>query len=160
MNKNVIMWHGRKYFLLGEGTDNRKYYLENASFDCGWYWGIGYIESFTNNRNPELSRDIASHNHFDSVIFGQRENGFDTFKKEFPVNPFSDSEIWKICEIMKACYIARKYSDMLHIGGAHYTSNPAAETIKNEKEYKRINEIMIPKLLDELEQILTGGTEK
>lgn len=157
MNKHMFTWHGKKYFLLGQDHEGIKYYLENAHFDCNWYWGIGYIESFSNNRNPAISRDIRSHEHFDSKVFGKNKCCFDVFKELFPVNPFTDKEIWNICELMKSAYTARHYSDMLHTGGAHITTNKAKDKIRNDKEYKRINEITIPGILDELYSIMGEG---
>ena len=145
---------GKKCYLLGQDEDGTNYFLEAATWDCKWYWGGGYVETYTCNSNPVLSRDIDSHQHFDGLFFNGRENGFDTFKKFFPVNPFTDSEIWKICELMKSFYTARKYSDMLHTGGAHYTSNPASDIIKSEDEYKRINEKVIPAIMSALYTIL------
>ena len=154
--KHSFSWHGRIYYYLGQDNNGQNYYLESARFDCGWYWGIGYIESFSNNRNPAKSRDISSHEHFDSKILDRKGIGFDNFKQIFPQNPFTDSEIWKICELMKSAYIARNYSDMLYRGGAHYTNNPAKEIIQNETEYDRINKVVLPAIMDELYKILEG----
>ena len=158
MKKQIITVFGKDYYLLGADASGTKYYLQKAKFDCGWYWGGGYVETFTNNRNPEKSRDISSHQHFDSLIFNRKKNGFDNFREIFVNNPFTDKEIWTICELMKTFYIMREYSDCIYRGGAHYTSNPAKDTIKNDNEYKRINEIVIPELWEKLHSIL-GGAE-
>lgn len=159
MKKQTIVWHGRKYFLLGRDKDGTKYFLEEARFDCGWYWGIGYVETFTNNRNPALSRDISSHTHFDSLFLNRNVRSRDAFKALLPENPFTDNEVWKILELMGSAYIARNYSHMLHCGGAHYTSNPAKDIIACETEYKRINEDVIPTILAKLYEII-GEEEK
>lgn len=156
MNKQKKHAFGKDIYLLGIDTDGAKYWLESAKWDCGWYWGGGYVETYTNNSYPEKARDIKTHSHFDSLFFNRNKNGFDAFKDFFNDTPFTDNEIWKICELLKSFYIAREYSDMLNRGGAHYTSNPAAEIIKSEKEYKRINEIVIPSLMNELYKILEG----
>ncbi len=158
MQRKVFEWNGKKYFLLGRGTDRENYYLEEAHWDCGWYWGLGYVETFTNRRCPHLSRDISSHQHFDGLFFNgcRRKNGFDAFKDFFEETPFERDEIWKILELMKSAYIARTYADMLHIQGAHYTTNPAYECLANDEEYNRINQIVIPSLMKELYKILEG----
>ena len=57
-------------------------------------------------------------------------------------------------EIMRTLYTLREYSDTLHRGGSHYTSNPCKDIIKNEDEYKRINEVLIPSLLKEVYKLL------
>lgn len=148
---------GRDTYLLGQDAEGTKYWLEEAKWDCNWYWGGGYVETYTNNNYPSMSKDIISHSHFDSLFFNNaNKNGHDAFQEFFVVTPFSDKEIWTICELMKSFYIARQYSDMLYCGGAHYTSNPARETIKNESEYKRINEVVIPSIMKALYNILEG----
>lgn len=154
--KRTMYNFGKKCFYLGQDASGVNYWLEAATWDCEWYWGGGYVETYTNNNNPERARDIQSHQHFDGLFFRGRENAHDLFIKKFVVNPFSDSEVWKICELMQAFYTARHYSDMLHCGGAHYTTNPAADTIKSEDEYKRINENVIPAIMNELYKIMEG----
>lgn len=152
---------GHDCYLLGQDEFGTNYFLESAEFSCGWYWGGGYVESYTNNNNPARAKDIKSHQHFDGLFYSNpRECGFDAFKKMFVITPFTDSEIWKICELMKSFYTARNYSNMLYCGGAHYTTNPAAEIIKSESEYKRINNEVIPAIMNELYKILGGEEEK
>lgn len=153
--KHCIKWNGREYFYIGVDHNGENNYLEKHHFDCGWYWGIGYIETFTNNRCPEKSRDISSHTHFDYLFFNNRLNGFDSFNNYFIKTPFTDKEKWKIIELMKTLYTLRTYSDMLYTGGSHYTSNPV-KCIKNKSEYNRINKIVIPAVNRELYKILRG----
>lgn len=43
---------------------------------------------------------------------------------------------------------------MLHRGGANYTTNICKEIIINKNEYKRISEVVIPKLLAEVYKLL------
>ena len=160
--KRSFSWHGNKYFYIGQDANGICYYYQESTFDCDWYWGVGYIESFTNNAHPEIARDISGHTHFNYLMQEQNKKNLyhvDAFKKVFPVNPFSDKEIWKILEIVETLYTARKYSDMLHTGSAHITENPCKAIIANEKEYKRINETVIPALLNELYKIMTEETE-
>jgi hypothetical protein len=159
MKKHVITWHGKKYYYLGSDADGLKHYLEAGSFDCGWYWGFGYIEAFTNNTAPQLSRDICVHTHFDSCLLNG--GGFvDRFRELFTDTPLSTNEIWQLLELMQSFYTARKYSDMLHTGGAHITSNPAGDTIKSDTEYKRINECVIPAIMAEVYKLLDPTAEE
>lgn len=146
---------GKICYFLGQDEYGTNYFLEEATWDCDWYWGGGYVETYTNNCNPVKSKDIQSHNHFDSMFFHQNKNAYDAFKDFFKKHPFTDNEIWKICELMKSFYIAREYSDMLYRGGAHYTSNPVKAIIQSETEYKRINEEVIPTIMKALYGILT-----
>lgn len=147
---------GKDVYFLGVDKEGTHYWLEEAKWDCDWYWGGGYVENYTYDTRPAFSSDIVCHQHFDGMFFKGNKNGFDMFKEFFAYTPFTDKEIWTICEIMKAFYIARNYSDMLFCGGAHYTSNPSKDIIKSETEYKRINEIVIPDLMKNLYEILGG----
>lgn len=155
MKKFAFNKFGHKYYLLGTDKEGIKYFLEEASWDCDWYWGGGYVETFSNNRNPVCSRDIDSHRHFNYMFLTYNKNGFDMFKDFFKETPFTDNEIWKICELMKSFYVAREYSDMIYRGGAHYTKNPAKETIMDKAEYNRINKVVIPTIMTELYKILS-----
>ena len=164
--KRIFEWHGNTYYYLGTAADGTNYFYQKATFDCDWYWGIGYVESFTNNNYPWRSRDIEQHTHFDYLMDQQTHSGgacmnwFDGFKNVFHETLLTDSEIWKVCEIMKSLYTARKYSDMLFCGGSHYTTNPVSETIKNDAEYERINKVVIPSLSEKLYSILDGTADQ
>ena len=61
--KNYRMF-GKEIYLIGKDSDGIKIFLEEPSWDCGWYWGWGYLETYTNNRNIAASKDIDSHTHF------------------------------------------------------------------------------------------------
>lgn len=147
MKKRKDFAFGKSIYLLGEDINGRKYWLEESSWECGWYWGLGYVETYTNNNHPSSSRDIYTHQHFDELILKNgKAKAFDRFKLCFPKNPFSDKEIWTILEIMESLYLMQQYSDILHIGGAQISKNPCSELIKNADEYDRINKKIIPEL--------------
>ena len=155
MDKKVIKWHGKKYYLLGADREGIKYWLKEGHFDCDRYWGFGYVQTFTNNKNPASSRDIQSHSHFDTRFFNKHNNGFDEFTAFFEETTLSKDEIWRFIELMKSFYTAREYSDMISLGGSNYTQNPVKETIKCETEYKRINEVVIPAVMEEVYKLLS-----
>lgn len=154
MKKKCQKFFGKYVYLLGEDKYGIKYWMEEATWNCNWYYGGGYVETYTKNINPEYAIDINSHQHFDELFLNNSNCAFDNFKKFFTETPFSDSEIWKIVELMNSFYIAKNYSDMLHRGGTNYTSNPTKDTIKNDSEYNRINKEVIPKIMNELYKIL------
>jgi len=155
MEKIKTTAFGKKVYLIGKDKEDTFYWLEEGKFDCGWYWGFGYVETYTRNECPSLARDINSHSHFDGMFLNGKNNGYDKFKNFFAKTVLTDGEIWKLVELMKSFYIARNYSDMLHSGGAHYTTNPAAEIIKSPTEYDRINKIVIPAIIEEVYKLLT-----
>lgn len=148
LKKKSFMWNGKKYYLLGI-LDGEEIYLEQGHFDCGWYWGVGYVETFTNRKNPRRSKDISSHRHFDKLF--KTYDMFMTLE-----SPLSDKEKWTVYELMKSIYTARKYSDMLYGGNSGITTNPCKDIIKGGEEYQRINDIVIPSILKVLYGILEG----
>lgn len=155
MDKKVFAWHDKKYYLLGQNSDGERYYLEQGHFDCGWYWGLGYIKTFPNNKNPHLSKDITQHTHFDYLFFKDRaRNGYDKFKDFFVETPLSDNEIWTLVELMESAYTCRTYSDMIHSGSSNYSANPCRYIIPNNTEYNRINTEVIPAILKEVYKLL------
>ena len=147
---------GKDIYLLGKDSDGTTYWLEAARWESDWYWGGGYIKTYTNNRHPEKAKHIRSHQHFDGLFFNKYVSAYTLFKDLFSKTPFTDSEIWKLLELMKAFYIAEEYSSMIHIGGANYTTNPAKEAIQDTAEYERINKKMIPAIMDEIYKIMEG----
>lgn len=156
MKKKVDHAFGKDIYFLGKDSEGTNYWLEAASWDCGWYWGFGYVETYTNNNNPSKSRDIKSHSHFDSML---GKNWRDEFSTVITHTPLSDHEVWKLRELMKSFYVAREYSDFLHIGGAHYTNNPCKDIIKNDEEYTRINTIVIPEICNKVYELLSPSDE-
>ena len=62
--KKTYFMFGKNVYLIGVDLNDEKVFLEAPSWDCGWYWGFGYLERYTNNRNILGSKDISSHNHF------------------------------------------------------------------------------------------------
>lgn len=152
MKKQTIEKFGKKYYLLGtRKEDNKKVWLEQASFDCDWYWGIGYIEVF--NRTYT---DIDEHTHFDSLFL--ETNVYNSFKDYFNETTLNDNEIWQLLELMHTIYRLRKYSDTIYQNGSHITSNNIENKIFSEdiykKMYNKINNEDIPKLLKEVYNLL------
>ena len=84
MKKQTTVAFNKKIYLLGADAEGTKYWLEAPSWDCGWYYGFGYVETYTNNNYPNRSRDINSHQHFDGLFLNNpKVNAFDAFKEFF-----------------------------------------------------------------------------
>lgn len=148
MQKKKIEVFGVHY-LLGIDSIGIKHYVKAPSWDCGWYWGFGYIRTFTNNRAPEMSRDIDSHYHWESFKdYPQPNHLIET--------PFTQNEWWKLRELAKTIYTLRETAEVLGRGGSHITTNPLRELLTDETMVKRINEELIPKLWEEMRKILEG----
>lgn len=166
MEKRIENFKNKRYFLLGT-TNEIKYdynegnhiWLEEASWDCGWYWGIGYVETFTNDKYPNLSNDISSHHHFDSLfLFDKKEDGVSKFKKLMKETTLSNAELWQFIDYMHSMYIARKWSDICYRGKSNYAAklpDDIKKLTKSNSEYSRINKIVIPNLLEKVYDLLT-----
>ncbi len=152
ISKKTINKFGEHY-LLGVDARGVKHYLKKPSFDCGWYWGFGYIHTFINNNKPELSRDISEHYHFNS--FEKNTNMFDGIQNAFVSFVLDNKDLWTLCELMKTAYTLGNYADTLYTGGAHYTTNPCKDIIKNDDEYNRINNVVLPAIFDQVKKLLT-----
>lgn len=131
-----------KNIYIGD-NNGEKIYLSAPSWDCGWYWGFGY-----------LGNDDC-HYHVDGLNKGKNQNLFDAFKEHFGKSLIiRDSRLWTICELFKTFYLLKEAAEVLGRGGSHYTTNPCADIIKNVDEVKRINEVVLPHIFEEIYKIL------
>lgn len=103
---------GKDIYFLGTDEDGEKYWLEEPSWDCGWYWGFGYIETYTKRGD-----DIQSHQHADNFY----SKWCETILKS---KSFSDDEKWALCELFANFYTLQKLAEAQHHDGAegNYTS--------------------------------------
>ena len=154
MKKQVKKAFGKNVYLLGADKEGTYYWLEEATWDCGWYWGAGYVETYTNNKNPDISRDIESHQHFDGLFLKGPKMCKDMFDEFFNETPLNDSEKWKLLELMQTIYTLKEYSNVVYTGGSNISGNPLKEVIKSEEEYNRINKTVLPQLFEEVYKIL------
>lgn len=156
MKKQKNFVFGKNIFLLGEDKNGIKYWLEEASWDCDWYWGFGYIETYTNNKNPERSRDISSHQHFDDLFL--KSNILDNYKNFFKETTLNDDEIYELLGYMEEFYTMEKYSNLLYCGNQITSDAKNIKEEKNEtenkKEYERINKILMPELFKKIYKLL------
>lgn len=158
---------GKDVYLLGQRKDGKYIWLESASWDCDWYWGFGYIESYTNNKHPELSRDISSHSHWTGLI-GKQEY-YDTEKSCFRLgtdyihhlndNPdmgstvLTDQESWELADLMQSFYTLKDTAELYHTGNSHLTSTTI--DLKNQEQENYINKTLMPRIFNRVYQILT-----
>lgn len=124
------------------GTNNgERIYLTAPSWDCGWYWGFGYL----GNKN--------CHYHVDSM---EKETPFhEAFEKHFG-NSFiiKPSDRWTFTELFKTFYLLKQSAEMYCTGGAHISNNPCKDIIINKSEESRINKEVLPAVFDEIYKIL------
>ena len=158
---------GKKVYLLGVDKDGDHVWLEEPTWDCGWYWGLGYVRRYTYKKNPKYARDITSHTHFEGGVVGLTEvwnsktQHFDRVyvshineSSKFKATVFTDSESWLLSELMKSCYLLKETAAFFGRGGVHITKNPLAENLKNVEWAETINKTLLPQVFKQIERLL------
>lgn len=159
------------YYLIGTDNNGNRVWLEKPSWDGGWYWGFGYLQTMQGNREPSYARDIDCHTHWDSCVSESRKNAYDWFIETFgkpttdlcgyPTKAdkdtrmcrFTDKQVWRLCELMATAYTLRKAAEVIGRGKSNYGENPCVEFIKNIREAKRINSKVLPAIFAEIGKI-------
>lgn len=129
-----------KKILLGK-VDNENIYLSPPSWDCGWYWGFGYLGNrnchyHIDGLNPKVDLQEAITEHFGSTL------------------KIRVSDVWTFAELMKTFYSLKGAANILGSGSAGYTSNPVKDIIINKDEVKRINEVVLPAVFESIYSLL------
>lgn len=150
MNKRQEFAFSKDVFLLGEDADGTLYWLEEPKWKCGWYWGFGYIETYTKNAHPSLSKDITSHQHADRFypewVFGDSQILVET--------PFKVEELWKLAELFESFYILKRTAELYHRGGAHISEKPTKDALTKWDKYVEINTVELPRIFEEILKIV------
>lgn len=142
-------------YLLGQDKYNDYIWLEAASWNCSWYWGFGYIEVYTNQLKPNIARDITSHSHWSGLV-GKQDDGkyLHHINEYLKVSVLTDSESWRLSDLMQSFYTLKESAELLGRGGSHLSSSGNLEILKNLTMVKTINEIMLPAIFAEVYKIL------
>lgn len=162
MKKETSRAFGKKIYLLGKDENGTKYWLEEPSWDCDWYWGFGYVETYPNNTHAELSRSIRSHHHIDSCFIGKvGENGeyiYNLF--DAPLlkggTTFTEKEGWELSELFSQFYTLNKSAKYFHSAKSNISSTEVQHDKEKCKEiYEYINHTLMPPIFKRIEEILT-----
>jgi hypothetical protein len=149
MKKEVRQFHEKKLYKLGMGGDGTQYYLESPSWDCGWYWGFGYIQGFDGKISD---RRHVSHEHADKFM-SEWFTQFNGSKPRLTETTFTEKEGWELSELFKRFYTLKDSAEMFGHGGCHISGTSGY--LKDETLSKRINEKLIPKVTARIIEILT-----
>lgn len=139
---NVPAISGKNRYYIGR-LDGEAMCLSKPSFDCGWYWGMGYV----GNRN--------CHMHLDGILNEKSGNWFDNFKSAFTDIPESlqdDKNLWKFVETFHTLYTLKEAASVYHIGGSHYTT--PVINLKDPVMYEKIVTEHMPDLFEVVVVIL------
>uniref|UniRef100_A0A6M3JTS4 Uncharacterized protein n=1 Tax=viral metagenome TaxID=1070528 RepID=A0A6M3JTS4_9ZZZZ len=168
IDKKVSHAFGKDIYLLGKFKDGRFFWLEKARWDCGWYWGFGYIETYTNNKNPSTSKDIDSHQHYNYLCFRKSES-YNHEKKCFERGKYmytlfdnpdieslvvSEREAWELSDLMKSFYTLSEAAEIFNRGNSHLTSNVSVD-LKDATIFDHINKDLLPSIFTRIYDILT-----
>ena len=157
MNKKISRAFGKDIYLLGKNEYGEFIWLESPSWDCDWYWGFGYVETYTNNKRPDLARDVSSHSHFNGLVWHKDNGEYIYHINEIMETPLTDSESWELSDLMKRFYTLRESAEVFHRGNANYTSKTGHDSTNHEME-KYINEVELPKIFARIIEILSPNS--
>ena len=152
LEKRKSFAFGKEVYLLVSDSDGVTYWLEAPSWDCDWYWGFGYIETYTNNTYPSCSRDIVSHQHAEKFFSKWCEE----ILKE---KTFSDDETWELCELFENFYTLRNLAEtQKHEGkeGNYTERRHGFDYRKLLREDVDINRDCLPFVMAKIVSILSG----
>ena len=154
LKKKTVNKFGTHY-LLGVNQDGEYVYLEKESWDCGWYWGFGYLHTYSNNNCPERSRDLNSHQHFDSLFLNGPACSRDMFKKYFKSTVLTESEIWELCDYMKTFYTLKSVAELFKHGYSYQTEKAKIDNLKLPEQQDLVNKVWLPEVFKRIEKLLT-----
>ena len=115
---------------LGRLRDNQELggeaiYLSKHSWDCNWYWGMGYI----GNKNL--------HTHFD-ITFLQGKTKYD-IAEVFSSTHLNQRNWWTILEMFSSAYRLKEVADLYYRGGSHITTNLCKDRLQDKELAARLN---------------------
>ena len=170
MKKAVATKLGKQVYLLGKNEKDKNVYLVKASWDCGWYWGFGYVQSYS-------TRDLETHEHIDSRYMGVQDV-WDSEKRGFVKTDyihniydcprlvettFSEEEGWQLSELFSQFYKFKEVANLLHRGGAGLTTlldYLKIEYPNKEEHLKDINENILPQIFEKIYAILSPSEKE
>lgn len=150
MKKEIATYFGKKNYLIGKRQDGKKVYLVAPSWDCDWYWGFGYLDTYA-RRFGQLDTD--THTHFST--FGKNKSYFEEFKEYFKETPLNDDEIWTLCDYMKTFYTLKETAEIFKHGYSWYTEKAKIDDLQRTDLENEINKKMLPQLFEKIDKLLT-----
>lgn len=102
----------------------RPVYLTKHQWDCGWYWGFGYVGN------------SACHFHFDSLITHPAPYEASAL---FSSPAVSDSAWWVIRDLFKQAYALKQAAEVYRHGGHQTTKKGLTDIIQDLDKAKVIN---------------------
>lgn len=120
MKERILL--GRLNQNAGTYADGELLFLEKHQWDCGWYWGFGYI----GNKN--------SHFHFDS-LFKDTKYASELFKETHITN----EDWWVIRDLFKQAYALKAAAEIYQYGGHQCNRVGITDLLKNKEKADILN---------------------
>lgn len=163
-----------KVFFGTRKKDGAPIYLSKPSFDCGWYWSFGYLGNAREHYHLESYAKKDHHLNLEDGSFkllteARNISMYDALLEDYSLNPNILGPIDKFnlyhrlytfCELALTAYALKEAAEVLGRGGSHMTSNPCAGIIKNPEEVKRINEIVLPAIFNQIAELIEPTWEE
>lgn len=136
-------------YYIGD-VNGEKIYLRPPSWDCGWYWGFGYL----GNTN--------CHYHVDGLKRTHGCNLFDAFRREFgDTFKITDSDLWQLCELFELFYHFKAQAELYHRGGMGLTTIPSlTDEFKDESKWEHVVGTIMPRIFHEIYTVLGNAQNK
>lgn len=146
--------------FLGK-VDDKKIYLSAPSWDCGWYWGFGYLGNKNSHYHVNGLTKIEKYNFEKKVFEYEFVDLHDGLKKHFGESFIvkNDKDIWNLAELFQTFYLLKETCEVFGRGGSYYATNPCKDIITNNSEVERINNIVLPAVFEEIYKILLKYTK-
>ena len=144
-----------KKFVVGKGylvgkKDGANVYMPKPSWDCGWYWGFGYLESYWRG---------TRHTHVDVICDESKKDWHTALTEYFDEMTLSEKELWLFCDYMRTFYTLRKTAEIYGEGYSHYTEKAKLPIIQNKLLADAINKVQLPALFKAIDELMTGEAE-
>ena len=130
---NTKIFIGTLKTSINNLSKGERIYIDKHSFDCGWYWGFGYIGN------------AHCHTHFDRTFLKDSDV---LMPSEMFIRPkHTDAQWWEILDLFKQAYALKSVAEVYKYGG-HYTSD-TIHTITSDQKAEMINNDL-EKVLDKV----------
>ena len=100
-----------------------KIYLDKHEWDCGWYWGFGYIG------NKDL------HCHFNDTFL----KSTDIFPSTHFKSNLTDNQWWIVRDLFVQAYALKKCAEVYRYGGHQTTAQGTTDLIRDDEMCTRLN---------------------
>lgn len=155
IDKKTTRAFGEKIYLLGVDKKGINHWIAAPKWDCSWYWGFGYIQTYTNNKQPDKASDILSHSHWNGLV-GKIKGEYRHHLNEnpdFAETTLSEKESWELADLMSSYYTFKEVAGISHIGHSGLTNTKI--NFKDKRLENKINQKILPKIFKRVDEILT-----